>query len=886
MNFVKSQGVFTSITQQETGDLVIHPTESVTIDGIIDTRLPDNTASVVNFKEANTASSYFKIDTLDGNEFVKFGTTPKISFDNSTTASSVYDAAVTFGGGVGISQNLHIGTNLAVRGNSTLTGNLTVNGILTSAVFRTALHVENGTIILGDIPGTLISAYGTVSSISGVGPWTATITGLSNTAGLVHGTVIVATDGVGRLGGETCVIDTVSTNSVTYIATGSIEPIAGGISDISVSGATDTSADGCGIVLKGSSDKTINWLSSTNRWTYNVAIESTGVENTPVGNLVPSTGKFTQLQVTNSLIVPSGDGSTRPSPAITGNIRFNTYTQEFEGYYGSMWRAIRAGLNPTVIHDANVTAIVNQIIIADSSTGSFIIELPSVISNGDTIGIIDGSNSFGIYSVTLKASGSSTIEDSDSLILDVTGAQVTAVYDATTSNWVLQYIPLGYIGTPDTLAETAIKTSLYAANPSDLVRVDASGSEFNVTLPDSPTNGTEIGIIDVTGSLGLHSVTVLPHAGNTIYGESSLVLDVAGTYLTLVYNSGNWSVNYNPIGFIGDPSSVGLTTTAIIASNTFSTVDHLVRADVRTNSISITLPLNPEDGAILGVADCFGTSSIHPITILPNSGDTIIADTSLVIDVKGAVVILIYDAVTNNWELQSIPGNTGANGLSPVALSTTINAASFDLLRVDTSISPISITFPVIPLNGDIIGLVDLGNNLSANPVTIFAGDSTHIEGNSSITISNSGSYTEFLYDDSTLNWKIITPITTNTTITPALIGSGLIDITVDFSTFNDKTIILNLPAGVTGATVNFINLPHKAYIGSIYSFDVIVSHVSSLTNSTSVVFKYNNTSFPKWGGGNIPGSTVAAGAMDTWTFFTYDGGSTLVGKQNLADVK
>jgi hypothetical protein len=886
MNFTKAQGVFTNITQLETGDLLLSPTSTLTIDGKLGANLPDNTADVLHFREEQTASNYFSIDTLNGYEYVKFGTTPRISFANSSPAASINDAAVTFSGGVGVAKNLYVGTNLAVHGNSVLNGNVAVNGVLTSAVFRTALHVENGIIVLGDIPGVLISAFGTIGSISGTGPWTATLSGLTNTSGIAPGAVIVAVDGVGTLGGETSVVDTVSTNSLTYTATGTIPPVAGGVSDISLSGATDVTADGCGIVLKGSSDKTIAWLSSTNRWTYNTGIESTGIENTPIGDLVPSTGEFTTLHVSDSLVLPVGDSSTRPVPATTGNIRFNTYIKEFEGYYGSNWRAIRAGLNPTDIHTASVTAIANEIIIADSSNGSYIIDLPSALSDGDTVCVIDGSNSFGIHSLILKATGSATIENSDSLVLDITGSQITVVYNASTTNWVLQYIPLGYIGSPSVLTETAIISTQYNAAANDLVRLDATGSSFLVNLPDSPSNGTVIGFIDATGGLSLNSVTILPHVGNTIYGDSSLVLDVAGTYLTVTYNSGNWAVNYNPIGFIGDPSSVGLATSAIISSNSFSAANELVRCDTRLHSISITLPLNPVNGSIVGIADCFATSDSDSITVLPNTGDTISTDTSLIINVAGAVVVLIYNSTSKDWNLQYIPGNTGAHGLTSAALTPLVNAASFDLVRVNTTVGRVSVEFPVSPLNGDIIGLVDLGNSLSVNPVTLIAGPGKSISGNSTITVSDSGRYTEYLYDDNSLNWKLITPDTTNRTYTPLVSGSGSVNIAVDFSLIDGKTVILDLPTGITGATVNFTNLNKKAYVGSVYEFDVMLSHTSSLSNSTAIVFKYNTTSFPKWSGGSIPGSTVTAGALDKWSFFTYDGGSTLIGKQQLADIK
>lgn len=890
MNFTRAQGVFTSITQQESGNLVIKPTSSVTIDGIIDTLLPGNTENVLNFKEKPTANSYLSIDTLNGNKIVKFGATPKISFGNLSNASSIIDAAVTFKGGVGISKNLHVGGNLIVNGNSStlLNGNLTVNGILTTAVFRTALHVENGFIVLGDLPETLISLTGNVESISGTGPWSATITGLDNTGALGSGDRIVATDGVGRLGGETCVITSVSTTSITYTATGAIAPITGGITNIALSGATDNTADGGGIVLKGLTDKTINWLKSTNRWTYNVDIESTGIQNTPIGNLVPNTGKFTNLQINNSLVVPVGDSATRPVPAHIGEFRYNTYRNSFEGYDGEIWQDTRRRLYPTTVKTAAVEAIANQVIITDSSSGSYTIKLPAALSDGDTISVIDGSNSFGLFPVTIKASGSSTVEGSNSLILDVSGSQITVVYDLATEDWILQYIPAGYVGAPDALSKTSTITSNYSAQVNDLVMLDASGGSFNITLPNSPSNGTIIAFMDVAGSLGMHTVTVLPHSGNTIYDEfeSALLLDIPGTYISIEYNSGIWYVSYNPIGYTGDPSSFGLTATAIVSTNTASSAEYLVRVDTRSNNISVTLPLNPLDGDVIGISDCFGFGDVHPITVLPNTGDSILSDTSLSIDVPGAVVILIYDLSATNWNLHYIPGNTGTNGLTPTPLTQTILASSFELLRVDTTDGMLPIKLPTYPLNGDVIGLVDLGGSLSVNPVVLNAGSGKTIDGSSAIDVSESGAYREYLYDDHTLNWKLITPVTENLTSTPILTGSGSINIDIDFKTLRGNTIILNLPTGVTGAVVNFTNLQYRAYVGIKYSFDVIISHAAVLSGPNAIVFKYSNTSFPKWNRGVIPTSTIEENSIDNWGFFTYDGGDTLVGNQNLADIK
>lgn len=90
-------------------------------------------------------------------------------------------------------------------------------------------------IILSSQETIEISDSGTVGSITGSGPWTATITGLTTTVGLSVGDKITATAGTGSLGGGAgtyIVASIINTTSITYTATGGTTPTAGTISDI------------------------------------------------------------------------------------------------------------------------------------------------------------------------------------------------------------------------------------------------------------------------------------------------------------------------------------------------------------------------------------------------------------------------------------------------------------------------------------------------------------------------------------------------------------------------------------------------------------------------------------------------------------------------------
>jgi hypothetical protein len=88
---------------------------------------------------------------------------------------------------------------------------------------------------------TVISTTGTVGSITGSGPWTAQITGMTSTDNLAVGDTITATNGVGSLGtGGTYVVTAKTSSSVTFTATGGTIPLAGSVTNVSESGTVQT----------------------------------------------------------------------------------------------------------------------------------------------------------------------------------------------------------------------------------------------------------------------------------------------------------------------------------------------------------------------------------------------------------------------------------------------------------------------------------------------------------------------------------------------------------------------------------------------------------------------------------------------------------------------
>jgi len=96
-------------------------------------------------------------------------------------------------------------------------------------------------LLFSPVANTVISTTGTVGSISGSGPWTASITGMVSNAGLSVGNTIIATPGSGSLGGGAgvyTVASIVGSTGITFTATGGTTPTAGTVTDITLTNQT------------------------------------------------------------------------------------------------------------------------------------------------------------------------------------------------------------------------------------------------------------------------------------------------------------------------------------------------------------------------------------------------------------------------------------------------------------------------------------------------------------------------------------------------------------------------------------------------------------------------------------------------------------------------
>jgi hypothetical protein len=199
--------------------------------------------NVVSFASVTTTSSI----TANTNYYVINKTTD--TFQLSTNGSTVVSLNASGTGVLSVSNNSFsvtytvVGTLPAVSTWCNVDGNynplyngygLVTSTTSTPANTVTVLHTLN--------PGAytfagLVSASGSISAtITGTGPWTATITNMFSTVGLSVGSTITATSNGGTLFGGTptsvVVASIVSSSSITYTVTGGTIPTAGSITNI------------------------------------------------------------------------------------------------------------------------------------------------------------------------------------------------------------------------------------------------------------------------------------------------------------------------------------------------------------------------------------------------------------------------------------------------------------------------------------------------------------------------------------------------------------------------------------------------------------------------------------------------------------------------------
>jgi hypothetical protein len=258
---------------------------------------------------------------------------------------------------------------------------------------------------------------------------------------------------------------------------------------------------------------------------------STSVKNSPLTNTeVDANFKALDLEIASKA---NGADITAAIATKQNVLVSGTNIKSVNGatILGSGDLEIVGGLKPTAVKTANYTAVINDLVRADSSAGAFNVTLPSAPADGDKVGIFDITDSCGANYVTVLTAGGKTVEgDSTSLIINMPGAYVVLSYNSFDTNWKILSTPL--INTNDlktvngmSLAgsgNVSINPLLTAVLVSSTSATAAAGNHYflsnvaatTVTLPAAPQFGDAVAITPINGLI----TNVVNRNGNTIMG--------------------------------------------------------------------------------------------------------------------------------------------------------------------------------------------------------------------------------------------------------------------------------------------------------------------------------------------------------------------------------
>ena len=237
---------------------------------------------------------------------------------------------INIGTGTGINRNINIGsdgTGVTILGyltlppslnatdinasSLTLSGNLTVNGI-TTTINSSTLTVDDKNIELGSVSSGTYA--GTISSTALVTTVTGTLTNK-----MVPGMTLTKTSGSGAFGSNATITSIDSLTQFTFTSTSS--NTVGSVA-FTYGGASNLTADGGGITLKGTTDKTFNWLNATSAWTSSEHISLASGKNLLLNGSTSGTITLTPAATagTNTITLPAATGTVAllDSPAFTG----------------------------------------------------------------------------------------------------------------------------------------------------------------------------------------------------------------------------------------------------------------------------------------------------------------------------------------------------------------------------------------------------------------------------------------------------------------------------------------------------------------------------------------------------------------------------------------
>jgi len=651
-------------------------------------------------------------------------------------------------------------------------------------------------------------SYGnaTVGSITGSGPWTATLTGITSTTGISVGQNIGATAGTGTLFG----------GSPTSVVVASI-------------------------------------------------VSGTSITYTVTGGTTPTAGTVTSLTTFGFLQVPTGTTAQRPWVPANGMIRYNSTQSTFEGYSSSAWSSlggVKSVDGYTYIQAETSAGASNGDLdfYAEDAAGTAATQIGQWNRTnlkdytGTIVGTQTTQNVFNATATTVNAfgaataltigatTGTSTVRNN----LTVTG-NLTVNGTTTTVNSTTVEIQNAFVfeGATADAFETTLSTvdptadrSILLPNASDTLVGKATTDTLtnkSISLTNNTVTFTSLelktGCSDETGSGALVFATsptlVTPVLGvATATSVNKVAFTAPATGSTLTIADGKTLTASNSLTFTGTDA------TSFAFPGTSDTVVTLTATQTLTNK---TLTSPTMTTPTLGVATA---TSINGLTISTTTGTLTLVNGSTLATAGAFSTTLTATAATNvtlptTGTLATLAGTetfTNKTLTSPTMTTPTLGVASA------TSINKVAITAPA---TGSTLTIADGKTLTSSNTLTFTGTDASSVAFGTGGTVVYTANKLSVLAATTSAE---LAGVISDETGTGALVFGTSPAITTSLTTPNTSFDLLNTTATTLniGGAATTISLGAATGTTTINNANVVITGNLTVNGSTTTSSSQN----------------------------------------------
>jgi hypothetical protein len=499
------------------------------------------------------------------------------------TSSGIYNNGAT------LTLPTATGTLATLAGTETFT-----NKTLTTPIIGTSVDSNDATFTGFATPTTLTIGYaGTSSSTTNISAG-AVASGNTKTVNIGTGGAAGSTTNINlgdndggnvTVNKDLVVTGNFTVNGTTTTINSTIKVIADKEIEIgSVATPTDITANEGGIRLKGTTDKTLNWIDLTDAWTSsehfnlltgkayyiagNSVLNATTLGSGVVSSSLTSVGTIGTGTWQGTIVNPTygGTGVNNGSRTITLNTGNLTVTAPAGG------SSVTVPATGTLVGSSD-TGTVTSTMIADGTIVNADINANAAIAitklANSTISGISLGQDLATLTIGSGLSGGSynggtavTIANSDkgstqNIFKNIAVAgQTTVTANSNNDTFTLVAGPNVAIAT-DGAAKTVtfsaggggwlVKTANHTASLGESILANTSGGVFTITLPSSASAGSQITIAD--GYNWSANPLTVARNGNTIMGSATnLILSYSGTKVDFIYSGTTWNVYGNTPG--------------------------------------------------------------------------------------------------------------------------------------------------------------------------------------------------------------------------------------------------------------------------------------------------------------------------------------------------